>query len=204
MASSYGYATKAGVLLFVGSCQFLIFLVIAETIFPNYSVSNNYISDLGVWSELSATIFNPSIIISGSLTIAAGYFILKRFKKRAFSSFVVLSGIGALTVGIFPEDTFLVNAVPVFHAIGALLAFVFGGLAAISSYRVVKSPFKYLGVVLGVLSLLAMILFLFTGPYDYFGLGAGGMERMITYPTLVWTICLGGHLMAPHSPEAPC
>jgi hypothetical membrane protein len=187
---------KAGVLLFVGGAQFTVFLTVAEAVFPNYSVSTNYISDLGVWSKPSAAIFNPSVFFFGLLLLASGYYLQKEFRKRGFSSIVALAGLGALGVGIFPEDTFLVNGVPAIHGLFALFAFLFGGLAAIASYKVTKAPFRYFSVILGVAALLALGLFGSTQSYDYVGLGVGGMERMIVYPTLVWAVCLGGYLMA--------
>ncbi len=42
------YAKKAGILVAAGGTQFIIFLISAEAVFPNYNVSANYISDLGV------------------------------------------------------------------------------------------------------------------------------------------------------------
>jgi hypothetical protein len=30
---------------------------------------------------------------------------------------------------------------------------------------------------------------------NYFGLGRGGMERLIAYPTLLWSVAFGGYLM---------
>ena len=39
----------AGTLLLVGGIQFVVAVVIAESIYPGYSVSQNVISDLGVW-----------------------------------------------------------------------------------------------------------------------------------------------------------
>ena len=38
----------AGLLLLVGTTQFAIGMIIAEAVDPSYSVSTNYISDLGV------------------------------------------------------------------------------------------------------------------------------------------------------------
>jgi hypothetical protein len=48
-------------------------------------------------------------------------------------------------------------------------------------------------VLLGLATLVAMVLF---ASNTYLGLGAGGMERMIVYPVLLWSIGLGGHMMA--------
>ena len=46
--------TIAGALLFVGGLQFTLGMIVAEAVYPNYSVSRNYISDLGVWNKPSA------------------------------------------------------------------------------------------------------------------------------------------------------
>jgi len=187
---------KAGSLLFVGGAQFAIFMIVAEAVYPKYSVSANYISDLGVWGQPSAPIFNPSIILFGLLVLTSAYFFQRALARRGFSVILALTGLGALLVGFFPENTIVVIGVPVIHSIGALTSFIFGGLAAISSYRVTKAPLNYFSAILGVSSLLALMLLLSTGSSGCLGLGVGGMERMIVYPTLVWTICFGGYLMA--------
>ncbi len=189
-------AKTAGALLFAGGSQFLMSMLIAEAVYPSYSVSANFISDLGVWGKMSAPIFNTSIVISGLLTLGAAYLIQKTFRKRGFSAIVALSGTGPLLVGFFPENTILVNVVPVIHSLAALIAFIFGGLAAITSYRLTISPFKYFSVALGVVAIVALVLFLGTINSGSLGVGAGGLERMIAYPTLLWEICFGGYLMA--------
>ncbi len=189
-------AKIAGALFFVGSIQFVIALIIAEAIYPNYSTSANYISDLGVWNQPSAVIFNPSIILFGLLVIASAYFFRKHFKIRGVTVLFALAGAGAMGVGFFPEDTFLVNGVPVLHAISAVLVFIVGGISAIVSNRVTKSPFRYFSVILGAMALVAAVLFFTTQDLGYLGLGVGGMERMMAYPTLLWIISFGGYLLA--------
>jgi hypothetical membrane protein len=185
-----------GAFLFLASAQFAVFMTIAEAVYPNYSVSANYISDLGVWGHRSAIIFNTSIIISGLLTIAGSLFLQKAFRKRRFSVIIALSGLGALLVGFFPENTVLVNGIPVVHSVAALMAFIFGGLAAIASYHVTTPPFKFFSLILGASSFLALVLFLTTPSIGFLGLGAGGMERMIVYPSIIWTIGFAGYMMA--------
>jgi hypothetical membrane protein len=108
---------------------------------------------------------------------------------------VAISGAGALGVGIFPENTFIVNGVPVIHSVSALLAFVVGGISAVVAYKITKPPFRYLSIVMGVTALTAFVLFVATRDSGALGIGAGGMERMITYPNLLWTIGLGGYLL---------
>jgi hypothetical membrane protein len=102
--------------------------------------------------------------------------------------FLVLSGVGAVGVGFFPETT------GVFHAIFSLIVFLFGGLAAVSSFQVLQHPMNLFSVLLGVISLAALVLFS-TG--NYAGLGQGGMERMIAYPALLWFVGFGAYLMKP-------
>ena len=89
-------------------------------------------------------------------------------------------------VGIFPESF------EVLHKIVSFITFFFGAISAIVSYKLQKSPLSYLAVVLGLLSLISLALF---GLGIYLGLGVGGMERMIAYPTLLWALGFGGHLI---------
>lgn len=180
----------AGTLLFLGAVQFLIVLVVAEALYPNYSVSLNYISDLGVGS--TALIFNSSVFLLGLLVVAGAYFIREAFKSNLLFITLTLTGIGAMMVGLFPETA------GVMHTIASLITFLFGGLAAIVSYRVEKPPFSYLSVVLGALGLVGLGLF---ASGNYLSLGVGGMERMIAHPVLLWAVGFGGHLVS-HSKDA--
>jgi hypothetical membrane protein len=185
----------AGTLLVVGGIQFVIALIIAEAVYPGYSVSANYISDLGVWGKPSAAAFNPSTMLFGLTVLASAYFIQKNFKNRAITVLFALAGVGALGVGIFPENIFIVNGVPVIHYISALLAFIVGGITAIATYKITKPPFRYLSVILGAATLTAAALFATTRDMGYLGIGVGGMERMMAYPTLLWIISYGGYLL---------
>jgi hypothetical membrane protein len=190
----YTKGKVAGALLLFGGAQFIVALIAAEVVYPGYSVSQNYISDLGVWGQPSAPVFNASIFLFGLLMMAGSHLIWRAFKVRSTTVFFFLAGLGSAGVGIFPENTVLVNGIPVMHSIFAFFAFLFGGLAAIASYKIVKSPAKYFGLVLGLVTLLALVLFL-TNP-GALGLGVGGLERMVAYPTLIWTVGLGGYLMS--------
>jgi hypothetical membrane protein len=189
------HAKVAGTLLLVGGIQFIIALIVAEAIYPGYSTSANFISDLGVWGKPSAVIFNPSIILLGAMSVVGAYFVKKQFGLGKIGYFFAVAGAGTLTVGIFPENTVLVNGIPVIHAIAALLAFFIGGIGAVGAYRYTKPPFNVISVVLGVASLTASALFFITYNMGSLGLGIGGMERMIAYPTLLWIIGLGGYLL---------
>lgn len=182
---TYDNRKMAGVLMVIGSVQFLLILVIAEALYPGYSVSTNYISDLGVGPV--ALLFNSSVFLLGILILAGAYFVHRTFGFTLFSVLLILTGIGAVGVGLFPEDAGII------HAVFSLITFVFGGISAIVSYKVQNSPFSYFSVLLGVLSLVALALLAFG---TYLGLGPGGMERMIAHPVLLWGVGFGGSLMS--------
>jgi hypothetical membrane protein len=165
----------AGMLILVGITQFLLLMKIAEFIYPNYSVSSNYISDLGVGS--TAYIFNTSIIILGLLGMTAAYLLLRW--DKTFSILLFISSLGALGVGVFPEN------MGILHTIPSLITFLFSGIAAIYSYKVDKTTAKYIWPILGIISLISLVLF---ASKSYMGLGPGGMERMIVYPVFIWLI----------------
>lgn len=184
----------AGLLLFVAVAQFAtIGLTVSESVYPGYSVSQRTISDLGVGP--AALIFNPSIILVGILVLAESWFLSRAFRDRFVTMIAILDGVGAIGVGVFTEDF------GVAHSIASLWAFVSIALSAIISMRVIRPPFQYISGILGVLSLVAIGLYI---PGIYLGLGQGGMERMIVWPILVWGLGFGGYLLAmpPSSPGA--
>ncbi len=107
----------------------------------------------------------------------------------------MLAGAGSLGVGLFPETTFVVNGIPIIHTISAGTAFIVGALAAVASFKFTKPPLRYVGAVLGAVALVALVLFRVTKDFGYLGLGVGGMERMVAYPTILWIIGFGGYLL---------
>jgi hypothetical membrane protein len=181
-----GYENKkvAGFLLLVGALQFVLGMIISEALYPGYSTSNNYISDLGVGP--SALIFNSSIFLLGILIASGAYFVQRAFNSKLFSILLAITGIGAMGVGIFTEDF------GVAHAIFSLITFLFAGISIIVSYKFEKPPLSYLSILLGVMSLVSLVLF---GSGVYLELGKGGMERMIAYPVLLGAISLGGYFI---------
>ncbi len=205
----YSSSRVAGVLLFIGAAEFLVGMMIAESIYPYYSMSGNFISDLGAtcrggtcYIPPSSTIFNVSASLFGLLVLISTFFIWRAYRSRVLTPLIVLAGISVLGVGLFPETTGIV------HGIVSFGAFFFGGIAAIIAYRILKPPASYISVVLGAITLA----FLGLGFTDYdFGLGIGGMERMIVYPELIFVLGFGGYLMgtvqilaskAPATPES--
>jgi hypothetical membrane protein len=192
----YSYERIAGTILLVGLAQFILLLQVAEDLYPNYSTSQNYISDLGATCRPTLTncsiimpssfIFNGSTTVLGILVAISAFFLQRAFNRKLFSLFMLLAGIGIIGVGLFPETTGIV------HLVAAFIGFVFMGLAALMSSRIVQPPQSYASIILGILTLVDLILFT-SG--NYVGLGVGGMERMIVYPAAVWGLAFAGFLI---------
>jgi hypothetical membrane protein len=195
-------ASKAGVALLFGVIQFAIFEMVAEFVYPGYSVSSNYISDLGppcssgttCASQTSWIIFDTSIALLGICVLVSSYFIYRYFRWKPVTGLLALTGIGALGVGIFNE-----SAPFSLHEIFSLITFLAIGLAALISYRLQKPPLGYFSVILGLVALVALVLFIpdtgVAAGADL-GIGAGGLERLIVYPVLFWSLAFAGHLIA--------
>jgi len=193
-------AAKSGVAIFIGVVQFGVLLILSEILYSahgtkSYSVSTNYVSDLGAtcpssgacYIPPSALLFDSSIALLGLLTLVGVYFLHRAFKWMPATALVALAGVGALGVGLFPETT------GIWHGIFSLIVFLFAGLSAVVTHRFQRTPMSYFSILLGVVTLVALILYILG---VYLGLGAGGMERMIVYPALLWAVGFGGHLMA--------
>jgi len=184
---------KSGLLFFLAGFMIMMAIITGEIYFKKaYNTRDNYISELGapvapenIASEPSATIFNYTMIISGLMIMIATFFMQKVFKMLITTIPAGLFGFGILGVGIFPG-----NIAP-WHGIFAIVLFIAGGIGAITSFKIVSSPLKYLFIFLGILTLI----FLFGFKYFAPSLGVGGTERWVFYPTLFWLTGLGSYLL---------
>ena len=209
-----GRTSFAGALLSIGGIWGIVSIPVAESLTPGYNVSTEAVSGLGlpyfsgICNSISAclnpvqpasAIFVFSLLLSGIFTICSGYILRRAWTHRLFALGIVVYGIGITAVGMSYLPIYLgatsegaVGVAYGIHITGALLAFVLGAAIAISTCGFTKGPFRYFGLVLGVLALIAFVLFL-TG--TDLGLGGGGMERLIIYPNNLWSICFGGYLL---------
>jgi hypothetical membrane protein len=189
----------SGALFIIAVVQFVLCLTIAEALYKGYSVSANYVSDLGVGS--SSIVFNSSVFVLGLLVGVGTYFLKSLPKLKIVKILLFLMALGAMGVGVFTKDF------TVAHGAVSSAAFFFGGLSAIVSGFFLKKPLSWISAVLGSMTIGALTLFsigivtsgsmISTFAYDsifYLGLGPGGMERMIIYPAIMWLALFGSQL----------
>ena len=191
---------KLGFALYATSLQyFVVQVVVAYRWSPPYSLSANTISDLGntvcgrfndraICSPLHQ-LMNLSFVTLG-VTMVAGSLLInfclpaRRGTTRGLSA-MSIAGIGVLLVGLFPENT-----VSALHGFGASLPFTVGNVAVVSlGFTLPLSrPFRYFSIFAGSVSLVALVFYV--GNHDW-GLGEGGMERVVAYPQTVWLVVIG-------------
>lgn len=202
----------AGILLSLGAMSFILLTTMSEAIYPNFNLQKNAISDLAAIGTSTTVIEETAILGLAICWIVGAYLLFRASGRRGMMALNILPGIGYLMAGVSPENVNLIV-----HSAGALLAFPFGAIAAVLSYRTINTPFKYFGVALGALSLVATFVTFFgeslVGPcgtctgnnpsylasLDKLYLGLGGWESMIIYPILLWLIGLGGYLLSERS-----
>jgi uncharacterized membrane protein len=144
-----------------------------------------YIFGFGVGSHYSnLQVENASIVVLGLLMVASAYFVQKGFKSAIFSILIALAGIGTIGIGVatFNMDVYLLFA---------YIGYTFFGLSAIMAYKFVKSPFSYLSVLLGALSLILLGLWVS-------GIDIGGATvspGLIDNVIMPWLIGFGAYIM---------
>ena len=193
----------AGPLVWLSTIQFFIAqaVVAAAWTKPPYSWRLNAISDLGAvncgpfdGSRLVCSpqhgLMNASLIVLG-LCMTVGAVLLYQQFHKSLAGFIMMaiSGIGALLVGLFPEDTAFWA-----HITGQDLAFLFGNIALIFIGLRLPLPrwLKWYRGASGVVALLGMYLFL---SHHRFFLGLGGMERVAAYPQIIWLAVFGLYML---------
>ena len=208
------------ILLVVGAVEFILGMAVTQIGYgptfdwgSSYSLSHNYISDLGAtqcgWFHIGALgpsgsayacspwhlVFNISIIVMGLCILLAVVLMRTAFPARRSRTIglglLAIVGMGAIGVGLFPEN---VNISA--HTISALLAFLCSGLSLIvlgfAMFRDTRwEGFRAYSILSGLVTIVALVLFV---SKVYLGIGVGGMERLIVAPMLLWAIVVGIHL----------
>ena len=184
---------SAGLVIFVGSVQWLMMIIISESFQPDYNSSFHYVSSLGV--GMTALSYNISIILFGLSLVVSSIILYKTLNAKLFTSLLLVTGLFIIGVGVFPE-----NSRPM-HGYVTAFAFIFAVLRPIVSFKAFDPPFSYISIIIGLVSLVMLIIF-----FPYLGLPAestililglakGTMERLVIYPLLIWMLSLSISLL---------
>lgn len=119
-------------------------------------------------------------------------------RLAAFLGFTLMSlaGVGAIIVGVFPENT-----LSYMHIAGAALAIGGGnvGILILGSVLDLPEAMRRYMLVFSTLSITCLTLF---AAHRYFGIGAGTMERIAAYPETIWLITFGLYIWRFHQKKA--
>jgi hypothetical membrane protein len=187
-----GRTSAAGLLLVLLGASFLTATMLAASIAPGYDFNAAAISDLGVIGE-TAVLFNALLVAVGALNIGAGILLYRVHRRTWILAIYVLAGIGAAGAGLVPLDT------SELHSLFALFGFVFFNAEALATAAVLRGPMRALSLVAGLIGLTYVIVMIIGdagNPAVFGAIGHGGSERMIVYPTMLWTLAVGGYLLA--------
>jgi hypothetical membrane protein len=174
---------NAGVLLFIGVFLISMAILITEALRPTYSLSLDSISSLGIGPN--GEIFYYSILLLGALLMISGAILLSGKKKEAWQVSLILVGVGAFGVGIFPYH---VNY-PL-HSYFGFNALIFGEITAILFVTHKGTLLRVFSPIVGILVLVSIFLY---ARGMLYGLGYGGMDDSVPYSLLV-----PGTLRLPH------
>ncbi len=198
-------ARIAGALLFLAGAAAFMGIITAESLYPSgYTTGGSMISDLGgteppnsVVVQPSAAIFDTTMMVTGILIIVGTVSVYAAYRRKSLAIPLVLFGVGALGVGVFPGHTGGV------HQLFAQLTFMSGGIAAILSYRSITAPLRYISAGLGAIALVNLSAYIvLQDGWFVAGLGLGGLERWIAYPVVLWVIGIGGYLLGARNDAA--
>lgn len=171
--------------------QFFVLHVVVEAVWTEpYSWAGNAVSDLGnTQTSPWHAAMNVSFVLLG-ICMAVGAVLLVWMATKPGAVLIVLSGIGTVLVGLFPEN---VDIRP--HAVGALSAFLFGNLGIVLVGRAVHRRFTVVCGALGLIGL-ALVLLLLTGVLGGKDVWGGAAERLTIFPLLIAMIVTGGVALA--------
>ena len=194
-----------GPTIFISSALYFYAQIVVAWVFrPQYSLVFNTISDLGNttcghygtvdvcsprWWLMDAAFVLLGLVMAGGSLLIYHEFREKDTTQRvaAFYGFLLMAigGVGVILVGIFPENT-----ISYMHVAGAGLAIGAGnvGIFILGAALSLPEAMRRYMLVFSTVSLTALFLFAF---HQYFGIGAGTMERIAAYPETIWLITFG-------------
>jgi hypothetical membrane protein len=140
------------------------------------------------------SLMNVSFVVLGLAMIGGSLLVCRYTPTTRFQTvgymLVAIGGVGAIMVGIFPENT-----IPALHGVGASLPFLVGNIGVLIVGFSLGGP-VVLRAYTVLSGLVALIFLAFYASSHFLGLGEGGIERVVAYPQTVWLSVLGIYVIA--------
>jgi hypothetical membrane protein len=109
--------------------------MLAIALAPQFSWTDNALSDLGIVSGSTSILFNFGLILSGMLTLLFASGLFAYFKRKSLGRFgafiLVLDSMALAAIGIFPED---VKPLHLYASVSFFVLFPISMLLMTSSY----------------------------------------------------------------------
>lgn len=200
-------------LLIIAPVQFLVCMLIEESLWPGYNPIHNWISDLGAPpNDLGKFTHGTPYwwIFSCSLLVVALFLLLSLpglwpvLRERTAGKIVALNltliGVGSAGVAIFNEIFYLHE-----HVVSAAIAFIDGALALIF-FGIFASKDRRFGkfaapcLIGGCICIISTLLMIAPNYFGYkpdwlASFWPGGWERLIVAPPFIWAFVLGLRLV---------
>jgi hypothetical membrane protein len=164
-----------------------------------YSMTGNWVSDLGAVSSPLHWVMNASFVLQGVL-IAGGAVLVRPFFPPRWWYWVVLlllvvAGVGILVVGLYPEDVNIQvhGQAALYHLQAGNIAMVLLGLIRI---RRSKGQITLAAGVIGLLALQTLT-YINAHPETALALHVGLIERIAVYPLPLWLTWTGWLMLKP-------
>ncbi len=183
----------SGLFIFFGTVQYLFVIMMLAMVEPGYSISANYISELGIGSN--ALVFITSMAIWGGTAAIAAVLLYRIsaaesfFPSRLLAILLTIAGLCVMGAGLVPM--YSTPGIPL-HRTLTTIGILFAIVVIFLSYKLMKPPFSYIQIILGGLAVLTTILMI---AGTDMGLGMGGMERMNAYVFILWLLGFSTFLM---------
>ena len=179
-----------GIILTIGTAQYILFMFTTQALTPDYSIVSDDISSLG--NGPAGLLYDTSAFLAGLSIMLCGIFILIdniRHGKRIGMLLGVMMSILGTAVGlggIFPEGTQT-------HIQVGVVSFLLSGVCAITSAALQKKWWAYFSILMGFISISMVALTQLPGYDVHLPIADGIKERMALYPILLWALVFGIH-----------
>lgn len=182
----------------VAALEFVIVMIVTQLYYStNYSLSTNFISDLGnTGTSPLWYVFSAGIVALGALSFVGILLMWNTFPAGGLRvtglSLLLVASVCAILIGFFPEN---INGTV--HGAASLGVFLPGGIGLVAVGGAMRErtgweSLRWFSILLGLFTLASLAVFLFTnvGANVYPGL----FERMIVAPILLWGFVAGFYL----------